>query len=195
MRRSAFSASLLALAGLLLLASPAATQGPSGYYLGLGYGFTPPTAGDVSCVSGPAAGKIFRLLRVSASGVGASSAAVTLQLRRRALLDTGGTAVAAGNLQAPFAFDPVMPPPSAVVSAWTAAPTINDAGAVLASIIWTVTAQGQGLDTAAVAALQFSDYPLQPTLRSSSQALCINVSGMPAASTISVNWRWTETYN
>jgi hypothetical protein len=129
------------------------------------------SAGDILCVGGSATKTVkIKGLRVSAIASAAINSAVSIV--RRSTLDSGGTPTSV----TPVPNDPLNSAATATVTAYATAPTAG-------TLVGRIRAQKLAIGTATSTALapspalfQFSVYWDQPiTLRSATQALCIDV--------------------
>ena len=159
------------------------------------------SATDVLCISGSAS-KTVRLVEIK---LGGSGTAITfpVTLVRRASLDTGGTAASTtanpGVLTQIASRDTGQTPntaPTAVLISYTANPTINDTAPVYldsqALSLAAATASGSGQVDFAYG-LWNEDNILPPTLRGTTQQICVNFNATTITSPLLTGViTWTE---
>ncbi len=156
---------------------------------------TAASATDVFCISGSAT-KNIRILGTHISGIATTAISVPIQVMKRASLDTGGTAATGVALPVAAPSDSSEPAPTAVLTAYTANPTINDSSP---GIIRTQY-ESFPLTTSFLypAPFYFGTYidnfaQSVNILKNTTQQVCINFNGVTVSGpSISIDMEWTE---
>jgi FtsH-binding integral membrane protein len=152
------------------------------------------SATDIFCISGSAT-KTIKVNRISLSGTAGTAVTTPVVLLRRTSLDTGGTPATGTALPVAGAFDSSNPTASAVLTAYTANPTIVDssptylaAPAVSFGVTTTVSDPDELLFGTAVG---FYNQPI--ILRGAAQQVCLNLNAVSISSgVLAISIQWTE---
>ena len=135
-----------------------------------------------------AAGRLVRLKSLIISGLAAANGSVPLLLIRRTAANTGGVTTTI----TPTPHDTTDGAATAVLSRYTAVPTVLGAGAVLHAGRLVVAASATNLDRLA---MQFTwQNDKAPVLRSASEWIAVNLTGaaLPAGAALDWDVLWTE---
>jgi hypothetical protein len=165
-------------------------------YSAVSIGLVPPaSATDIFCISGAASRNIsVKQIRISMTGTAAS---VPFTLLRRASLDTGGSAATGNALPVAVPNNSTDPASIAVLTAYTAVPTIVDTSPSLlrSQIYVTAAATAQGpvpiVWTAGDALGTFTK--AFDVVKGTTQQLCINMNTTSVTSpVVDIDITWTE---
>jgi hypothetical protein len=167
---------------------------PKNTYSSSFFGLVPgASATDVVCIAASST-KTVRVQRITIGGTG-TAVSLPISVVRRASLDTGGTAATSTALPVAYALDSANAAASAIVTAYTANPTINDTApgildnGNLGLVATTVGAAVQPYVLWDYAERNFAQAPL---LRTAAQQFCVNLNVTSPTALVNVTFRWTE---
>lgn len=173
------------------------TAGLKDTYVATVVGVAPASsATDVACLGGTST-RTVQLTRVTVSGTAGTLITLPVKIQKNALADSGGTGAAA-SVVVRARMRSTSPGSGAVVTAYTANPTINDGapGTVgVATLTLPVTSAGTSSSRAVFDwGLRGGERP--PTLVGTAQQICVNLSGVSVSSgLVYVDFTWTEEPN
>lgn len=164
-------------------------------YGAVSVGLVPAAAAtDFFCISGSAT-KTVIIHNILLSGTAGTAITTPFVMLRRIALDTGGTAAVGIALPVAAKFDSTTAAATAVLTAYTANPTINDASPSLLSapaVYIPVTTTGVG-PTPNAFGTDSDMYDQGLVLRGAAQQLCLNLNGVTITSgVLATSIEWTE---
>lgn len=207
---------LLSLGLLLGLASPALAQVPCigvggvnnvpivgvacsqeptvNSYAATSVGLVPAAAAtDIVCIAGKT-NTVIRVQQVRISGSG-TAISVPVLLRKNVSLDTLGTPATSTALPVAYALDSGDAAAGAVLIAYTANPTVNDAAPGIidnGNLGLVATTVGAAVQPFLLFDYQIHQYMETPTLRKATEQICVNLNGASPTALLNVSIRWTE---
>lgn len=152
------------------------------------------SATDIACLGGSST-KTVKVTQVVVSGTAATLATVPVSLRFNTSLDSAGTSVTGSVYPVAYKHQSSQAAPTAIPSAWTTNPTINDsAPGVLGAMVLTVPISTSTVAASrAVWAFGGRGGAKAPVLSGTAQQLCVNLGSTTISSgVIYVSFEWTE---
>lgn len=152
------------------------------------------TVSDAACIVGSATKRI-HVSRITVSGSAGTLVSVPVMVMKRSAVNTGGTAASSDALPAAYAYYSTNIAATALFSAYTANPTINDTTpGILGAAMLTLPTTATTLTPAPVVFSYGNNGGTgQPTLLSAAQALCVNLNGQAVSSgKLYINFEFTE---
>ena len=150
------------------------------------------SATDIFCISGSAS-KTVTVRRILISGSAGTAITTPFVLLRRVSLDTGGTPATGIALPVAGRFSSINAAATAVLTAYTANPTINDSSPtyVAAVAVSVPVTTSQALFTELIFGSRIDAYDQGLDLRGAAQQLCLNLNAASISSgvlAISIEW-------
>lgn len=144
---------------------------------------------DAVCLIGSSS-KVVRVKRLSISGVDATAQTVAVTMVKRSTANSGGTSTAPTI----GALDSINPAATAVVKAYTAAPTPGTAVATLRAQSLALSAAATAVSPAVTWSFDPSDMGQEIVLRGAAESVCLNFPAAftTAGPTVNVDVTWTE---
>lgn len=152
------------------------------------------SATDIFCISGSAT-KTVTVRRLILSGTAGTAVTTPVVLLRRVSLDTGGTAATSTALPVAGAFDSNNATATAVLTAYTANPTIVDSSPtyLAAPAVAFATTTTANAATEYVFGTNVDGYDQSLVLRGATQQLCLNLNAVSVSSgVLATSIEWTE---
>lgn len=151
------------------------------------------SATDLSCLIGSAT-KTVKVTRVVVSGTAGTLVNGQVLLMKHAVAPTAGTPVIGATAPVTVSNLSTQSAATAVPTAWTTNPTLNDMGTISArSITFPTTSSTVTANTSADFSYGGRGGSRAPVLRGVAQYLCVHLNGVSVSSgLISVHFEWTE---